>query len=280
MDIEEWEILSDDGFLDFHQRDEKRLLARKSGCDPKGGADTNYIICSSPPARQLVPVPIRLEPMVEKNQDREVAKDIGQVPTVEISVAEPVVLEKIKNLTWEGDQDTISQVFFKKMKDNEFVDMKMDSPRSKGGSRGLKPQLELGGIQFEEKEDCKCEDFDQKEVIFEQETGTKYTGPETKEKGCWEGGKLNIWRWRVTGIGALCSMGVAAAGVFIFILGGHQRQKQQSQNPKLQFQIYAEDKSIKQVVQHASRLNQALSSLREVPLTRAHITFGGYYDGP
>jgi len=242
MDIEEWEILSDDGFLDFHQRDEKRLLARKSGCDPKGGADTNYIVCSSPPARQLVPVPIRLEPMVEKNQDREVAKDIGQVPTVEISVAEPVVLEKIKNLTWEGDQDTISQVFFKKMKDNEFVDMKMDSPRSKGGSRGLKPQLELGGIQFEEKEDCKCEDFDQKEVIFEQETGTKYTGPETKEKGCWEGGKLNIWRWRVTGIGALCSMGVAAAGVFIFILGGHQRQKQQSQNPKLQFQIYAEDK--------------------------------------
>lgn len=37
---------------------------------------------------------------------------------------------------------------------------------------------------------------------------------------------------------------------------------------------------IKQVVHHASRLNQALSSVRGIPLVRAHITFGGHYDGP
>lgn len=37
---------------------------------------------------------------------------------------------------------------------------------------------------------------------------------------------------------------------------------------------------LKQVVQQqATKLNEAISAVRGVPLTRAHITFGGYYDG-
>ncbi|KAL6999477.1 hypothetical protein U1Q18_000638, partial [Sarracenia purpurea var. burkii] len=44
------------------------------------------------------------------------------------------------------DQDTVSQqVFFKKMKENEFVDMKMGTPKSSG--RGIVP----GTFQFKER---------------------------------------------------------------------------------------------------------------------------------
>lgn len=35
---------------------------------------------------------------------------------------------------------------------------------------------------------------------------------------------------------------------------------------------------IKRVVQHATRLNEAISAVRGVPVTRAQITVGGYYD--
>lgn len=82
--------------------------------------------------------------------------------------------------------------------------------------------------------------------------------------------------WRSTGIGAFCAMGAsaaaaAAATICIFILGCRQHQK-----PKIQFKIYTHDKRMKEVVQQAARLNQALSAARGAPMTRAHISFGGY----
>ncbi|CAA6659089.1 unnamed protein product [Spirodela intermedia] len=99
-------------------------------------------------------------------------------------------------------------------------------------------------------------------------------------KGSWENFGFGIWKWKITGAGALCSIGVAAATIFIFILSGPQRQRQQQQqSQKIQFQVYPDEKSIKQVVQQATRLNQAISVVRGVPVTRAHISFGGYYDG-
>lgn len=36
---------------------------------------------------------------------------------------------------------------------------------------------------------------------------------------------------------------------------------------------------IKQVVHQATKMNEAISAARGVPLPRAHITYGGYYDG-
>lgn len=219
MDLEEWEILSDDG--------KGLFFSRESSLDPKGIVDVNYFICPSFPAHrriqtpdsvpsnrnQLVQVPIHLEPVVSKNPDAEFVKDVGEVPM------------KVPN--WAADQETISQVFFKKMKENEFVDMKMDSPRSI--SRGLKPQIEVGPVQFEEEEEAlKGEDSENKQ--------------ESLGNGCSEGGGLNIWRWRIAGIRLLSSMGVAAGAICIFIFAGHQRHNQQYNNQKFQFQIFAEDK--------------------------------------
>ena len=97
----------------------------------------------------------------------------------------------------------------------------------------------------------------------------------------WEenNGGINLWKWSLSGIGAICSFGVAAATICIIIFGSHQRSKQRQQNQKLRFQIYTDDKRIKQVVQHATKLNEAISAVRGVPIQRAHITIGGYYDG-
>jgi len=36
---------------------------------------------------------------------------------------------------------------------------------------------------------------------------------------------------------------------------------------------------MKQVVHHATKLNEAINAVRGAPLTRAHITIGGYYEG-
>lgn len=48
--------------------------------------------------------------------------------------------------------------------------------------------------------------------------------------------------------------------------------------PKQAFLIVGLMQRIKQVVHHATRFNEAMSAVRGVPVTRAHITVGGYYD--
>ncbi|XP_077210957.1 uncharacterized protein LOC143846407 [Tasmannia lanceolata] len=299
-DFEDWEFLPDKGFLDLSHEDGKSLLSREKGFDTIGVVDMNYFICPSPNSRprlqtpknssvpsgknQLVSVPIQLELALDKNPDGELVKEIGEVPMVENRAENRVenraVPLKIKDPTKVvEDQDAISLVFFKKMNENEFVDMKMDSPKS--SNKGLKPQIEVGPIQFEEEEEAYIgDDFENKPTKMEadQEAEKNYMGSEIKGKRCWEDVGINICGCRVTGIGALCSIGVAAATICICIFGNHQRNMQQKQNQKLRFQIYNDEKIIKQVVHHATKLNEAVSVVR-FPLARAQITFGGYYDG-
>ncbi|KAL5217548.1 hypothetical protein ABZP36_018232 [Zizania latifolia] len=90
---------------------------------------------------------------------------------------------------------------------------------------------------------------------------------------------FSVGKLRVNGVGALCSFGVAAATFCIFLLGGRQQQLQKRQNQKTKFQMYADNERIQQVVQQASRLNQAVSTVMGGASTRASISFGGYYDG-
>ncbi|KAF0907059.1 hypothetical protein E2562_014664 [Oryza meyeriana var. granulata] len=93
---------------------------------------------------------------------------------------------------------------------------------------------------------------------------------------------FSVGKLRVNGIGALCSFGVAAATVCIFLVGGRlqHHHKQQQQQQKIQLQLYGDDKRMQQVVQQTSRLNQAMSSVMGGGgSTRANISFGGYYEG-
>lgn len=102
---------------------------------------------------------------------------------------------------------------------------------------------------------------------------------DAKGEPCREGLGLKAWSWKLAGgVGALCSAGVAAAAAVCVLaaLGGRQQPRHEPQ-----FQIYAEEKRIKQVVQQATRLNHALTAVRGAPMTTttANISFGGYYNG-
>ncbi|XP_058204789.1 uncharacterized protein LOC131318818 [Rhododendron vialii] len=291
MDLQEWELLPDDGFLEIHDDGGKQIFSRKYGGDPRTNIfNTNYFICPSQkspnPPHNLPIVPIQL---AKTGASTEKALDHDELVIKEVITKVPIDQEEaeapndIVGINVKSDREPVSQVFFKKMEENEFVDMKMDSPRSSG--RGVVvPQIDAAGIfQFEEEE---------KEIEIRRESTqstnkTKKTNqdsdsntpPSHQDK---EGGAVNIWKWSLTGIGAICSFGVAAATVCIIIYGTHQKNKQQ-QNQKLRFQIYAEDKRMKEAVHQATKLNEAIlisSAVRGVPLTRgAQIAFGGYYDG-
>ncbi|KAL2466242.1 hypothetical protein Adt_42093 [Abeliophyllum distichum] len=264
MDLQEWEILPDDGFLEIHDDGGKKIYSRKYGSGPNSVLETNYFVCPSKSTPTKTNQLLHLEPKILKPSDQEMISK--QVP-VEIKIMPSALPEKIKPFNTgsasEADQDLVSQVFFKKMKEPEFVDMKVESPKSSRSE--IMPQIDGAGFfQFEENgealESKSCEGDSEMEMEMDENN--------------WG---LNIWKWSLTGIGAICSFGVAAATVCIVVFGTRQKSKQE-QNQKLQFQIYTNDKRIKQVVHHATKLNEAISAVRGVPLTRAHVTFGGYYE--
>uniref|UniRef100_A0A5B6YXV0 DUF6821 domain-containing protein n=1 Tax=Davidia involucrata TaxID=16924 RepID=A0A5B6YXV0_DAVIN len=281
MDLEEWELLPDDGFLEIHDDGGKQIFSRKYSTHQKTLFKTNYFISPSPNTQNLGPRPpyensivrkqiVPLEPTIGK-----VVKEIKKVP-IEINMAqasEKIKAPNIGGAASDAEQEMVSQVFFKKMKENEFVDMKMDSPKS-GSRGGIMPPF-----QFEDKKgegDVEAMEKVEKEMVNKK---GNLDSDVKEEVNCWEEnlqtGGLNIWKWSLTGVGAI---GAAAATICIIIFGSNQRNKQHQRNQKLRFQIYTDDKRIKKVVHHATKLNEAISAVRGVPLTRAHITFGGYYD--
>lgn len=157
----------------------------------------------------------------------------------------------------------ITQVSFKKMNDNQTAtDMKMDSPRSSNNKALFVPQSDvLGGEAY----------YKQGIEPFEGTKDVVVSSPRSVEGSIQENNEgFNFWQWSLSGIGAICSFGVAAATtICIVFIENHQKHKRQ-QNHTIRFQIYNDDKRIKEVVEHASKLG--------VPFTRAHITFGGYCD--
>ncbi|KAG5232789.1 Titin [Salix suchowensis] len=296
MDLEEWELLPHEGLVEFHGDGEKKNFgaSRRGSSSPKSMFNTNYFMCpSSPPKHsrvvrnQLVPVPIQLEPATATGKDVPEdhvisKKEVISVVPIDLCTAVPsVILPGVK----EADQDSVSQVFFKKMKENEFVDMKLDSPKSSSTKGGfVPPQIDAGAtFNFEDQSDHQGYTGDQElDATKISSPRIKITGKESGTTGevGWEenSGGLNLWKLSLTGIGAICSFGVAAATICIFIFGSHQRNKQQQQNQKLRFQIYTDDKGIERVVHCATKLNGAISTGRGVPIARAHITYGGYHD--
>ncbi|KAH9306346.1 hypothetical protein KI387_010750 [Taxus chinensis] len=94
--------------------------------------------------------------------------------------------------------------------------------------------------------------------------------------------RLGVWRKR---FGMLSSFGMAAAVVGLVILGRrfYLRKPNHSKDPNqtfISFQIYGDDRSINRLKSEAARLNEALSAGKGgMPVVRAQISFGGYYDG-
>ena len=203
MDLDEWEFIPADGFLNFREDAEKSIYFTNS----KSVFNMNYFDESLPNSKKarensrLVPVtiPIQLKPTPEPE-----------------SVVKAGALE--------ADQDSVSQVFFKK--ETEFVDMKMDSPKSPTSAMGFVAQIDASAFSFDDKaEAVKAE----KDLAMEER--------ESGDDG------LNIWKLSLTGIGAICSFGIAAATICVLFFGSHQRNKHRlHNNHKIRFQIYDDDK--------------------------------------
>lgn len=206
MDINEWEILSDDGFLDG---DEKHIFLANRNSNPNSVAvfDKNYF-CTSPKSRKnTVHVPIQLETI------KVPADDLVEENTEEKDHVGVIITEKIK--APQADEESLSQVFFQ-IKENKLVDMKMDSPKSSG------EVMTSPRIKNIERENNVKMDFEKEE---EEDMS----------------GGFNFWKWSLTGVGAICSFGVAAATICVLFFGTQHRNKLQ-QDQKIRFQIYTDDK--------------------------------------
>lgn len=205
MDLDEWESLSD---LDFNEDGEKKIFPVGS----ESVVDMDYFFPSSPPRKhnQLVPYPILLEPRIVKA---------------------PAEEEITKNHHHhQVDQDTVSsqQVFFK-MKENEFVDMKIESPKS--SSEAMEFITSPRRMKIEKRDvfgdgSNKEEEEEEEECTWEEENSSS---------------GFNIWKWSLTGVGAICTFGVAAATICVLFFGSQQGKKLQ-QDQKIRFQIYSDDK--------------------------------------
>ncbi|CAL9051410.1 unnamed protein product [Musa banksii] len=227
LDMEEWEFLPDNkAFLGLSHDGAKGVLLKELM------VDTNYF---SSPSRDVA-APLNSDPTAGDNPNDDAPdegfNDIGVVPPV----------------TSANQREVVRQVFFKKLKENELVDMKVAS----NAMEAITPRLEPEQNQLGE------EGKEGAPMVNEKDQ----TGSEIKGKACGDGFGFTLWNWRLTGIGAFCC--VAAATICIFILGGRPQQKQ-----RIHLGIHADDKRMK-----ATRLNDALSS----PTTKAQVSVEGQYN--
>jgi hypothetical protein len=229
MDINEWVILSDDSLF---YGDEKQIFSgkRNSFSDSISVFDKDYF-CTSPNSSKnidnespkvpklLVHVPIQLEPKFEKVPNEEFVKentDKIKAPQIE-----------------EPDQDSVSQVFFH-MKENKFVDMKLESPKSSTSSgRGLFSPLDA---EMEIMTSPRMKNLEKENKVMYYDDDEKLEGDHDMNGG------FNFWKWSLTGVGAICSFGVAAATICVLFFGSHQKNNKLQLDQKIRFQIYTDDK--------------------------------------
>ncbi|KAL8217107.1 hypothetical protein R6Q57_023944 [Mikania cordata] len=157
-----------------------------------------------------------------------------------------------------SNQDPIFHVFFEK--ENQFVEMKMDSSRPSSQELGLSC-IETAPFQHRKNGDHEVSCSSPSKMIKKEVVDWKYSNQ-----------IMNFWKWGLSGIGICCSVGMTAATICIIICGNGRKNKQ---NTKFRFQIHPDNKRIKQVMQKA---NEAMSAARGVPLVKAQITCGGHYE--
>ncbi|KFK37823.1 hypothetical protein AALP_AA3G033800 [Arabis alpina] len=249
MDLDEWELLPKNSFSDLDLDQDE---------DHHGSVMMDYFLCpstqdpldkaESPPRSIVVPlqVPIAWEPLLD-HENKKIPNDPDLDPDSK-----------------QSDSVPSPRLSFKKMKETEFADMKID-PLAR--ITGPLPQID----------DVKP--FDS-EGGYDDLREKKENDDVINDCG---GEKLNLWKVGLNGIGAICSFGVAAAAasVCVFFLGHNNIKvcKNKNKNQMLRFQIYSDDKkSMKEVVNHATKINEAIFGIKGVPVVRAQISFGGYYD--
>ncbi|XP_031104102.1 uncharacterized protein LOC116007530 isoform X2 [Ipomoea triloba] len=222
MDLEEWEVVPEDGFLQIHDDGAgKKIFSRKYGAAPTSHVfKMNYFVCPPPenPANQFFETTTQLLPL--------------PLPSVMI---------------WRRWR--LSRIGCRRFSSRKLREL--DFPKSNNSAGEVyKADQAMDGKNFLSSPRSAVEDDD-------------------GDSSDHENGGLNLLNWSMTGVGAILSFGVAAVVSTVCILIAGNR-KNHRQNHKLRLQIYTDDKRIKQMVHHATRLNQANGA----PSTRAHITIG------
>ncbi|ESQ41811.1 hypothetical protein EUTSA_v10014292mg [Eutrema salsugineum] len=285
MDLEDWELLPKNNYkgLDLDlDHDEDHEAAMKMTRNAGKSFDMDYFICptqdsvektefrqrSSLVPPQLLQVPITWEPVSTLDDT-----DHKRNPDPDFPDPDPELLT---------DSVPSPRITFKTTKENEFADMKIELPLSARFTSPLPRNDEkhsdseggLGGDYFDEIMGSKVEEGGD----LRSKKGVDW---DEDENIC--GGKMNLWKMGLNGIGAICSFGVAAAAatICVFFLGHNNNiQGCRNKNQILRFQIYSDDnKRMNEVVKHATKLNEAISVMKGLPVARAQISFGGYYDG-
>ncbi|CAH2055163.1 unnamed protein product [Thlaspi arvense] len=253
MDLEEWELLPKNSFKDLDLDHDE---------DHEGAMMMDYFLCpstqdplhetESPPRSRVVPtkllqVPIAWEPVLDHENN-----NIPNDPD----------LDPVPKQTLLTDSVPSPSVSFKKMEETEFADMKTDPP-----VRITSPLPQIHA--------AKPSDSEGGDDLLEKKENDDVTGDRCGER-------LNLWKTGLNGIGAICSFGAAAAAatVCVLFLGHNNIKICKNKNQTLRFQIYSDDnKRMKEVVNHATKLNETIFGMKGVPVVRAQISFGGYYDG-
>ncbi|CAH1447599.1 unnamed protein product [Lactuca virosa] len=256
MDLEDegWVNIPYDELLEVNEDGDEKIFSRKYIKSPAKLFKPNYF--DTPQNSQDF---VKDEPSFDK-QLRSTQLDHGDDVKEIIKLQIPIKDSKEITSEFESDQDQIFQVSFKK--ENQFVEKKMGSPRLSSRESDM-CKIETSPFQYEEKSDDRVINCSSPSKMIKQEVVAWDASNE----------RLNFWKWGLSGIGAFCSLGMVAATVCIIMLGNGRKDKQQ--NRKLKIQIYSDNKRIKKVVQQA---NEAMSAMRGVPLVKAQITYGGYYE--
>lgn len=248
MDLEEWELLPKSYLKDLdHDEDHQEAMILDCFLSPSTQDPLHKI--ESPPISRVVPtkllqVPIAWEPVLDHENKK--------MPGLDPDPTQTLLMESVPS----------PRVSFKKTKETEFADMKIDPP-----ARITSPVPLIDAAKPSD-----CEGSDDLRVKKENDDVTSEHGGE----------KLNLWKIGLNGIGAVCSFGVAAAAatVCVLFLGHNNIKVCKNKNHKLRFQIYSDDhKRMNEAVNQATKVNEAIFAMKGVPVVRAQISFGGYYDG-
>ncbi|CAM8892019.1 unnamed protein product [Rhodiola kirilowii] len=305
MDLDDWEYLPDAAYLLRHHDDDDHRHHRGVVANRplrsyvyavNSVFDMDYFSTTeshlSPPAKLFIPGP-QFVPFQFRSPTAEAEEVVKRLMEDTVN-AKQQQQDMVKDQGQDGAV-AATQVFFKSnflKETNEFVDMKFldsTSPRSRALIADFRfDEAKTDGItsiittsprknnEFDLFNDRKFVKFDD-QVLAKNDVNWIGEGIIGDDYAMDDDGGFNLWKLGFGGIGAICSFGVAAATICLLIFGNNHNPKQ---NHKLMFQIYADDnKRMKQVVDQATKFNEVMSAaVRGVPLNRAQITYGGYYE--
>ncbi|KAL2320470.1 hypothetical protein Fmac_029439 [Flemingia macrophylla] len=263
MDTNEWIVVSDDEYVHVNEDcDEKPIIIEKINTDLRSVLNMNYFSEKTPETSREYPmskvVPIQLNPKIG-NVPREGSVEENTKDHVESTlVPSPTTNDENKGEILEADH--VSMIL---SKDNK-------SPKSIGRELFLLSS-DIGALKLEDKNEVS--EITVSSVI---DRDSIFIDCHKEVKDSSSG--FNFWKWSLNGVGAICSFGVAAAAT-ICVLQFRNRNQQRNKfqkDQKIRFQIYSDDQRIKQILQHASKLNGAVSVVYGVRLSRARISCGGY----